>query len=81
MPATSVRSSGVAKEPSASRMQWRGKKTAFLRAHLQEGQVDWGDLTYRSPEFTTTALPIHPPKLKNQRVQNFHDAVLMARVK
>ena len=36
---------------------------------------------YRSPEFTTTALPIHPPKLKNQRVQNFHDAVLMARVK
>ena len=36
---------------------------------------------YCSPEFTTTALPIHPPKLKNQRVQNFHDAVLMARVK
>jgi hypothetical protein len=28
-----VRSSGVAKEPSASRMQWRGKKTAFLRYH------------------------------------------------
>jgi hypothetical protein len=30
VPATSVRSSGVAKEPSASRMQWRGKETTFL---------------------------------------------------
>jgi hypothetical protein len=36
---------------------------------------------YRNPEFTTTALPIHPPKLKNHRVQNFHEAVLIALVK
>jgi hypothetical protein len=34
VPATSVRSSGVAKEPSASRMQWRGKETTFLRYAL-----------------------------------------------
>ena len=40
MPATSVRSSGVAKEPTASRMQWRGKETTFLREVPIGGQND-----------------------------------------
>jgi hypothetical protein len=36
---------------------------------------------YRSPLFTTTPLAIQPPKLKNHRTQNFHDALEMALVK
>ena len=36
---------------------------------------------YRKPLLTTTALPIQPPKLKNQRTQNFQDAVLIAFVR
>ena len=36
---------------------------------------------YRKPLFTTTAEPIHPEKLKNQRTQNFQLAVEIALVR